>query len=104
MKYLLWRKDNWITEPPKSHNSEEVESQVYADSEEQEAMAVCHLNCETLLKDFVESIGTRGFIRALDVAGGDARLAASEIFNRYTRVDIFDQCSLAVAKAQSAMK
>ena len=66
-------------------------------------MADCHQRCVQLLKDFVEQVEPRGFLRALDVAGGNGRLATSEIFRRYARVDLFDQCSQAVTEAQSAM-
>ncbi len=78
--------------------------QIYADDVELADMSECHQHCEQLLKRLVESVQPRSFIRALDVARGDGRLATSELFKPYKRVYLFDQCPHAVAKAQAAMK
>ena len=67
-------------------------------------MADCHQRCVQLLKDFVEQVEPRGFLRALDDAGCNGRLSTSEIFRRYARVDLFDQCPDAIEKAKTAMK
>ena len=41
-------------------------------------------------------------LRALDVAGGDARLTTSVVFKHYLFKDHFDQCPEAVLKAKQA--
>ena len=41
--------------------------------------------------------------RALDVAGGDARLTKGLLLEEYKIVDLFDQCPEGVKKAKKAM-
>ena len=78
--------------------------QIYADDVELADMSECHQTCEQLLKRLVESVQPRSFIRALDVAGGDGRLATSELFKPYMRVDLFDQCTQAIMEARNAFQ
>ena len=52
----------------------------------------------------VGSIVPRNHVRALDVAGGDGRLALNLLFRSYAKVDLFDQCPEAVKRAKQAMR
>ena len=67
-------------------------------------MELCHDKCVDELDNFLRSFDLRGYVRALDVAGGDARVASSSLMNCYMHVDLFDQCPEAVKKAVSVMK
>ena len=51
----------------------------------------------------VGAITHRSLFRALDVAGGDGRLATSRLFQGYPRVDLFDRCPEAVKRAKRAL-
>jgi len=104
IKYIAWRRDNWSKLDPHGVPRQQVTLQIYADEEEQQAMAACHPRCLELLQEFLDSIETRSFVRALDVAGGDGRLAASAVFRPYQHVDLLEQCPIAVAKAQQLLK
>ena len=64
--------------------------QVYADSEEQQAMEICHPRCIELLQNFADKIVHHGRIRALDVAGGDGRVTKDLILTSYDRGDLID--------------
>ena len=64
--------------------------QVYADSEEQQAMEICHPRCIELLQNFADKIVHHGRIRALDVAGGDGRITKDLILASYDRGDLID--------------
>ena len=63
---------------------------------------ICHQRCVNILHGFVQEIVPCGWTRALDVAGGDARLTTSIVFKYYLFVDLFDQCPDAVSKAKKA--
>ena len=67
LKYLLWRKTM-------STAAVGREVRVYADEEEQKAMALCHPRSIEVLKKLIGTITQRSLFRALDVAGGDGRL------------------------------
>ena len=67
-------------------------------------MELCHDRCVELLDNFLGSMILRGSVRALDVAGGDARVASSHVMKSYRHVDLFDQCPIAIKKASSVMK
>ena len=97
LKFLMWRNDHY-------KDYVRVEARVYADEEEQAAMELCHDKCVDILDDFMGSIALKGNVRALDVAGGDARVASSRVMRTYKLIDLFDQCSVAVQKAMIAMK
>ena len=97
LKYLLWRKHNWAILDAHGVPRQQLPSgtlraatQVYADAEELAAMAECHSECVQLLKEFTGSIASHKTIRAVDIAGGDGRLAVSEVFLPYQRVDLID--------------
>ena len=59
-------------------------------------MKICNTHCIKLLKQFLSEIEGRSSHRALDVAGGDGRLAKNLLVGAYDRVDLFDRCPKAV--------
>ena len=67
-------------------------------------MGACHQPSIQILKQFMRTIRPRSLFRALDVAGGDARLATAFILKHYGKVDLFDQCPKAIKKAKRAMR
>ena len=64
---------------------------------------ICHERSVNILYSFVREIVPLGLNRAIDVAGGDARLTTSIVFKSYLHVDLFDQCPNAVVLAKKAM-
>ena len=72
---------------------------IWADSQEQQDMKKCHPRCIEILKEFLGSIVPMSLFRALDVTGGDGRLAVNFLLKSYRKVDLFDQCPQAVKKA-----
>ena len=66
-------------------------------------MRQCHTRSLEVLKGLLGAITPRSLFRALDVAGGDGRLSKSFLLGQYSRVDIFDQCPIAVEKARKAL-
>ena len=94
LKYLLWKRNQVV------HGSS-TQIRDYADEEELEQMNLCHQRSIELLKSFLGSITPRSMLRALDVAGGDGRLAKSLLVNSYAKVDLFDQCPKAVSLAKA---
>jgi len=93
----MWRNDHY-------QDYVRVETRVYADEEEQAAIELCHEKCVDVLDDFVRAIGYRGYVRALDVAGGDGRMTSSKVMKPYNHVDFFDQCPVAIKKAVNVMR
>ena len=79
------------------------EVRVYADEEEQKAMALCHPRSIEVLKKLIGTITQRSLFRALDVAGGDGRLSKDFLLKQYRKVDHFDQCPTGVKKAKAAL-
>ena len=77
---------------------------MYADSDEQEEMKVCHPRCIELMEEFLNSIEGLSLFRALDVAGGDGRFSKSLLIKHYDKVDLFDQCPTGVALAKKHLK
>ena len=67
-------------------------------------MEICHERCLELLRDQVKEVKSHSFVRALDVAAGDGRLAKSGLFKHYQEFDMFDQCTLACQEARNAMQ
>ena len=67
-------------------------------------MNICHTHSIEILKRFLGSVVPRSLFRAIDVAGGDARLCSSLLFRSYRKVDLFDQCPIALKKAEQVMK
>ena len=49
-----------------------------------------------VLDEFLSDIKSRGFDRALEVAGGGGQLSADYLLKHYAKVDYFDQCQEAV--------
>ena len=72
---------------------------IYADEEELANMEICHPRCIKLLINFLNSLSERATHRAIDVAGGDGRLAVSLLQKQYNKVDLFDGCPIGVSKA-----
>ena len=66
-------------------------------------MELCHDKCVDVLDNFLGEIDLKGNVRALDVAGGDARVASSSVMKSYKHVDLFDQCPIAIKKAKDVM-
>ena len=97
LKYLHWRKS-------KAGPAGPVQVREYADKEELERMSSCHQRCIEVLKLFLGAIRPRALFRALDVAGGDGRLACSFLLKHFGKVDLFDQCHRAVGLAQQRMQ
>ena len=77
---------------------------MYADPDEQKEMKICHSRCIELMKEFLQSIEDMSHLRALDVAGGDARFSKFFLVDMYDKVDLFDQCPIGVKKAQTVLK
>ena len=67
-------------------------------------MKKCHPRCIEILKEFLGSIVPRSLFRALDVAGGDGRLAVNFLMKSYRKVFLFDQCPQALKRAQRSMQ
>ena len=67
-------------------------------------MESCHPYCIELLKSFLGSIVHRSLFRALDVSGGDGRLSTYLLLRCYRKVDLFDQCPVAIEKAKQSMR
>ena len=59
-------------------------------------MKECHPRSIEVLKKFLGSIVPRSLFRAIDVAGGDGRLAINFLMKQYKKVDLFDQCPQAL--------
>ena len=97
LKLLLWLKTT------KKRDSNPT-IRIYADTDELEAMNKCHLRSLEVLRGLLGRITPRSFIRALDVGGGDGRLARSFLIDSYNKVDLFDQCPIAVKKAKEALQ
>ena len=66
-------------------------------------MEACHPHCLKILMDFLGGIVHRSLLRALDVAGGDGRLSAGLLLGPYGKVDLFDQCPVAIKRARHSM-
>ena len=81
-----------------------AKTQIYADADELEEMRECHPRSIEILKQFTGAIKPRNLYRALDVAAGDGRLTLNLLSRSYAKVDLFDQCDVAVKKAQRALK
>ena len=79
------------------------QTRIWADEEERKEMEICHPRSIEILKQFLGSISPRSLFRALDVAGGDGRLASDFLLKQYRKVDIFDQCPEAVQRARRKM-
>ena len=62
-------------------------------------MELCHPRWIEILHNMLELMGKHSRIRALDVAGGDARLTKSLLLDEYNAVDLFDQCAKGVRLA-----
>ena len=97
LKYLQVRADNakqlFITQPP-----------LYADLDEIYSMAVCNDRCIEILKNFIGPIPNRSQFRALDCAGGDGRFSVNYLMKNYKKVDLFDQCPIAIRKAKDTLR
>ena len=50
------------------------------------------------MEAFLGKLDTLEYGRVLDVAGGDARVAAAPFCNRFDAIDLFDQCPVALEK------
>ena len=59
-------------------------------------MKKCHPRSIEVLKKFLGPIVPRSLFRAVDVAGGDGRLAINFLMKHYKKVDLFDQCPQAL--------
>ena len=92
LKYLHWRRTA-------TTGARRTKIRIFADEEEVEEMKQCHPRSIEILKRFLASIHGRSLFRALDVAGGDGRLCSSLLLKSWRRVDLFDQCPVAVKKA-----
>ena len=77
---------------------------IWADEDEKNEMQLCHSRSIEILKRFLGSISPRSLFRAIDVAGGDGRLAATFLMKSYGKVDLFDQCPEALQRAKKAMR
>ena len=85
LRYLMWR-----AEAQGANTEKEV--RIYADNDEKGQMFLAHEPSLKVLDEFLESIQGRKFTRAIDVAGGDGRLALEYLMKHYAKVDYFDQC------------
>lgn len=68
----------------------ENKCRIWADEEERQEMELCHPRSVEILKQFVGSVVPRSLFRALDVAGGNGRLAMNLPIRSYRKVDLFD--------------
>ena len=55
-------------------------------------MKICHPRCVELLQEMFFDLKGHSWIRAIDIGGGDGRLACSLLLDRYGNVDLVDQC------------
>ena len=69
---------------------------VYADKQEKSEMEACGPSCITILKQQLKKLNGHSRGRALDVAGGDGRVAKELLLYEYETVDLFDQCQKGV--------
>ena len=53
---------------------------------------------------FIDEIDELNLKRALDVAGGDGRFSKGLLIQRFDKVDLFDQCPLAIKRARVALQ
>ena len=67
-------------------------------------MERCHIRSLEVLKGLLGKITPRSVVRAIDVGGGDGRLSQSFLINSYKKVDLFDQCPIAIKKAKAALQ
>ena len=66
-------------------------------------MDLCHQRSVDILKLFIASVTDMKYTRALDVAGGDGRISKALLLKHFHKVDLFDQCPIAVEKAAKTM-
>jgi len=67
-------------------------------------MEKCHPRSVEILEAFLERLVSKGDMRALDCCGGDARLSEALFTKLYRSVDLFDQCSHGLNKANLALQ
>ena len=94
LKFLHWRR---------TRRSNSI-TQIYADEEEQKDMEICHPHCIKLLKKFLSGMKNLQTKRALDVAGGDGRLAKNLLVKQFNKVDLFDRCPTAIGIVRKELK
>ena len=63
-------------------------------------MEQCHQKAITLLDEFLQSMGSLGKQRALEVAAGDGQASKDLLQKFFEAIDCFDQCPIAVKKLE----
>ena len=66
-------------------------------------MELCGPKSIKEMAKFIDSIDELNFKHALDVAGGDGRFSKGLLIQRFEKVDLFDQCPLAIKRAKIAL-
>ena len=67
-------------------------------------MELCGPKSIKEMAKFIDSIGQLNFKHALDAAGGDGRFSKGLLIQRFDKVDLFDQCPLAIKLANRALQ
>ena len=70
---------------------------VYAGKQALANMKKVHEPSVSLMKKFIGSLPKLEYARALDVAGGDGRVAKEVLVEIFDKVDLFDRCPVALA-------
>ena len=72
---------------------------IFADDQELKDMAVCSPKCIAIIKQQLDKLNGHCRGTALDVAGGDGRVALNLLIDEYESVDLFDRCPEAINRA-----
>ena len=70
---------------------------MYAGKQALANMKKAHEPSVSLMKKFIGSLPELEHARALDVAGGDGRVAKEVLVELFDKVDLFDRCPVALA-------
>ena len=76
----------------------------WADEEEKDEMKLCQPRCVEILSNLLALHTNLSKALALDVAGGDGRLAVGLLLGLYEKVDLFDRCDRAIQIAKDSME
>lgn len=71
-------------------------NRIFATEKEQAKMEKANKPSIELMKEFLTNLDSLEYTRALDVAGGDGRVAKELLCDLFPAVDFFDQCQVAV--------